>query len=58
MPAMKMIHKICGSLYPRIGQFADFLTVEAIPSPAAKLFVEFKDELGVNEFDKGIGHIA
>jgi hypothetical protein len=53
-----MIHEVGRALYPCVGQLAYLLTVKPVPSSAVELLVEIKDELGVDEVDEGVAHVA
>jgi len=53
-----VVHQIDCALDARIGQYADFLAVEAVPFPAVEISVELKYKLGVYEIDKGVANIA
>jgi hypothetical protein len=55
---LKVIHQIGGALYPGVGQLAYLLAVEAVPPAAVELVVELEDELGVDEVDEGVAHVA
>ena len=55
---MIMIDKIGGSLNPGIGELANLLRVEPIPSPATELLIEVKNELSVDKVHKGIAYIT
>lgn len=53
-----MVHEGSGALDAGVGEFADLLAVEAVPLAATELLVEVKDELGVDEVDEGVAHVA
>lgn len=53
-----MIHQGGRALDPRIGQLAYLLAIELIPFLGIELLKEVADELGMDEVDKGIPHVA
>lgn len=55
---LEVVDQCCWALYPGISQFADFLAVEPAPPFAVELKVELGYELGVDEVDKRITHVA
>ena len=46
------------ALDPGVGELALLLAVEHVPPPAAEGEVELPDELGVDEVDEGVAHVA
>ena len=55
---LKMVHEVSRPLDSCICQFAYFLTVETLPSSSVELLVKIKDELRMDEIDKGVADIA
>lgn len=53
-----MVHEIGGALDAGVGELADLLAVEPVPPASVELLVEFEDELGVDEVDEGVSHVA
>jgi hypothetical protein len=53
-----MVHEVSCPLDSCICQFAYFLTVETLPSSSVELLVKIKDELRMDEIDKGVADIA
>jgi hypothetical protein len=53
-----MVHEVSRPLDSCICQFAYFLTVETLPSSSVELLVKIKDELRMDEIDKGVADIA
>lgn len=58
LAGLEVVHEVGGSLDAGVGELADLLAVEAVPPAAVELAVELADELGVDEVDEGIAHVA
>lgn len=58
MGVLEVVAECPGALDAGIGERADLLTVEPAPLLAIELVVEGEDELGVDEVDEGVTHVA
>lgn len=55
---LEMVLELGSPLNPGVADVADFGGVELLPFLAVKLLVEFGDEFGVDEVEKGVPNIA
>lgn len=53
-----MFGQLGRALQPCVAEVADLQGVEPIPSVVMELGVEIVDELGADEIDEGVSHVA